>query len=215
MAPGPPGLQSRWSWGCRLISTSTGEGPTFEFPQAAAKGASSRLRTGVPAFSSQIPQVAPRSWPCGPLHIPIRPHRSWQEGVSRGPAAGSPRGCNTYTGLTAVTSATLSWGEAGGGLTQAQGEGLRRAWGRKGRVDISIQSQHVPKTTFLGPRAENRHREGLRFSRQLNQDSEGRNLKWGRASSSGSGVTCIVDMYNVCVTHIYIHIYTCTHTTCI
>lgn len=88
--------------------------------------------------------------------------------------------------------------------------GLCRAWERKGRVDVSIQSQHVPKTTFLGPRAENRHR-GLRFSRQLNQDSKGRNLKWGRASSSGSGVTCIVDMYNVCVTHIY----TCTHTTCI
>ena len=93
--------------------------------------------------------------------------------------------------------------------------GLRRAGEQKGRVDISIQSQHVPKTTFLGPRAENRHGEGLRFSRQLNRDSEGRNLKWGRASNSGSAVTCIVDTCNVCVTHIYIHIYTCTYTTCI
>ena len=60
--------------------------------------------------------------------------------------------------------------------------GLHRAWERKGRVDVSIQSQHVPKTTFLGPRAENRHGEGLWFSRQLNRDSKGRNLKWGRAS---------------------------------
>ena len=93
--------------------------------------------------------------------------------------------------------------------------GLHRAWERKGRVDVSIQSQHVPKTTFLGPRAENRHGEGLWFSGQLTRDSKGRTLKWGRASNSGSAVACIVDTYNVCVTHIYTHTYTCTYTTCI
>lgn len=126
--------------GAGAVSSSAprlGKGPPLSSTQAVATGASSRLRTGVPAFSSQIPQVAPRSWPCGPLHTPCHHVATDLIGagrrVLRGPAAGSPRGCSTYTGLTAVTICHPPWGEAGGGLTQAQGEGTMQGMGAEGQ----------------------------------------------------------------------------------
>lgn len=160
--------------------------------------------------------------PPGPGHVGpfAHPLITWQltssklaRGGVEGPAVGSPRGGNPYTGLTAchlchpLLGRSRWWSHSGSGRGDYAGQGA------EGQVGISIQSQHMPETTFPGPRAENRHGEGSQFSRQLNWDSEGRNPKWGGASSSGSAITCIVDTYNVYVTHIYI--YTCTYTPCI
>lgn len=96
----------------------------------------------------------------------------------RGPAAGSPRGCSTYRADSRLHLPPSWRREAGGGLTQAQGErGTMQGMGGRAGVDISIQSQHVPKTTFWAP--ELRTDTGFYGSQAAGQDSKGeRNLKW-------------------------------------